>query len=257
MYKLGLKLWSINTDYYYEEAKRLYSQGVFDYIELYVVPNTLDTLPKWKEIGIPFTLHAPHFNHGINLADKEKCHYNKNCFEEIFKAADYLQAQYIIFHPGVLGDIHETVRQLKTIHDARMIVENKPPYQIPSMRLCRGACIDEIKMILSEINVGFCLDIGHAICSANYFQKDPYTYLADLEQLKPVYYHLVDNFIDSSEDRHLNFGLGNYDLDRILNHILNKSNPFLLETNKASTTDLEDFVRDTKYIKEIMGKKHD
>ena len=48
MYKLGLKLWSINTGFYYEEAKKLYAQGIFDYIELYVVPDTLDTLPKWK-----------------------------------------------------------------------------------------------------------------------------------------------------------------------------------------------------------------
>ena len=50
VYRLGLKLWSVNTDYYYEEAKRLYGEGVFDYIELYVVPNTLDTLAKWKEL---------------------------------------------------------------------------------------------------------------------------------------------------------------------------------------------------------------
>ena len=44
MYKKGLKLWSVNTDYYYDEAIRLYSEGVFDYIELYVVPDTLEKI---------------------------------------------------------------------------------------------------------------------------------------------------------------------------------------------------------------------
>ena len=46
MYKRGLKLWSCNTDYYYDEAIKLYNQKIFDYIELYVVPETLETLDK-------------------------------------------------------------------------------------------------------------------------------------------------------------------------------------------------------------------
>ena len=51
MYKRGLKLWSVNTDYYYNEAIRLYNEGIYDYIELYIVPDTLDTLPKWKRVN--------------------------------------------------------------------------------------------------------------------------------------------------------------------------------------------------------------
>ena len=58
-YKKGLKLWSINTDAYYNEAKRLYAEGVFDYIELYVVPNSLDTLAKWKELHYPLRHCVP------------------------------------------------------------------------------------------------------------------------------------------------------------------------------------------------------
>ena len=50
MYKLGLKLWSINTDVYYEEAKKLYEKKLFDYIELYVVPNSAQTIKKCKKL---------------------------------------------------------------------------------------------------------------------------------------------------------------------------------------------------------------
>jgi hypothetical protein len=34
MLKVGLKLWSTNTDHYLREAKRLYAEGVFDYNEV-------------------------------------------------------------------------------------------------------------------------------------------------------------------------------------------------------------------------------
>lgn len=46
MNKLGLKLWSTNTDYYLKAAEKLYKEGYFDYIELYVVPNTVSTLAE-------------------------------------------------------------------------------------------------------------------------------------------------------------------------------------------------------------------
>ena len=50
MYKLGLKLWSINTDNYLKEAIKLYNQGIYDYIELYVVPGSLEHLSKWETL---------------------------------------------------------------------------------------------------------------------------------------------------------------------------------------------------------------
>lgn len=39
--KIGLKLWSINTDMI-NKAIKLYEQNYFDYIELYVVPDSYD-----------------------------------------------------------------------------------------------------------------------------------------------------------------------------------------------------------------------
>ena len=70
MFGIGLKLWSTNTDHYLREAKKLYAEGVFDYIELYVVPESLKCANEWKTLNIPYVIHAPHSAHGINLADK-------------------------------------------------------------------------------------------------------------------------------------------------------------------------------------------
>ena len=69
--KIGLKLWSINTDYYLKEAERLYNEGVYDYIELYVVPDTEATLASWKKLSIPYIIHNAHFAHGFNLSRPE------------------------------------------------------------------------------------------------------------------------------------------------------------------------------------------
>ena len=67
----GLKLWSTN-DYYIEDAKKLYESGIYDYIELYTVPDSFCNFIKyWKELKIPFILHAPHYQSGINWGIKE------------------------------------------------------------------------------------------------------------------------------------------------------------------------------------------
>ena len=68
---IGLKLWNINTGYYYDEAIRLYNDKVFDYIELYTVPVYSNIIDNWKEMGIPFDIHAPQFAHNENLLKSE------------------------------------------------------------------------------------------------------------------------------------------------------------------------------------------
>ena len=251
-YKLGLKLWSINTDYYYEEAQRLFSKGVFDYIELYVVPNTLATLSKWKELQIPFIIHAPHFAHGFNLAKKEKEESNFKIYKEVKQFADELNAQYIIFHGGIDGDINETARQLAAFNEIRALIENKP-YVAPlgEKRLCRGFSIQEVKRVIKKANCGFCLDIGHAICSANSQKIELYEYLSKFNELNPCMYHISGNFIDSDIDRHLHLWQGDFNFKRIFD-IINKNCHLSIETNKDSKTSLNDFEKDIEYIAEFI-----
>ena len=104
MLKLGLKLWSVNTDAYLREARRLYAEGVFDYLELYVVPGSQETLPIWEklrnDLNLPFVIHAPHSFHGVNLADAENSAANEKAFDETKRFADTLGAAKIIVHGG-------------------------------------------------------------------------------------------------------------------------------------------------------------
>lgn len=168
--KRGLKLWSINTDFYLKEAVKLYENGIFDYIELYVVPESLETLSAWKKLNIPFIIHNSHFAQGFNLAKSEKAKRNREIYEQTKRFADELNAKYIIFHGGIDGDIEETAKQLASFKEPRAVIENKPYVALPNRmggEFCRGYNFDEIKTVMEVSNCGFCFDFGHAICAAN------------------------------------------------------------------------------------------
>lgn len=252
VYKRGLKLWSVNTDSYYDCVSKLYSEGWFDYIELYVVPNTLESLPKWQALNIPFIIHAPHFAHGFNMAKKEKYESNLHIYKQVDKYATSLNAPYIIFHGGIDGDIKETARQLASFRDSRALIENKPYIALPNSiggKFCRGFNPEEISIVKEIANCGFCFDFGHAICAANSRNLDPYEYCRDFLQLNPSMFHLTDiDDITSELDSHPHLGKGQLDFSRIIAMIPNDSY-VTFETVKNSKENLNDFIEDMKWIK--------
>lgn len=256
MHKLGLKLWSTNIDNYLSESLNLYKQDFFDYIELYVVPNSINTLSKWKSSDIPFIIHAPHFAHGMNLSKIDCLENNIKLYKETKLFADELNVKYIIFHPGIEGNIEETVRQLNIIDDNRILIENKPYKALPCMGgdFCTGSKIEEINYVINNTKCGFCLDIGHATAAANFFNLNPYKYLLDFINLNPNMYHLSDTKVDSVFDSHLHFGQGTLDINQVLNLIPNKS-IITIETNKNSKENLDDFVEDINYLRGYKIRK--
>ena len=241
-------------DYYYEEAKRLYNEGVFDYIELYVVPETLDTLESWKKLNIPFIIHCPHFAHGFNLAKSEKRESNLNIYNQVKHFADELNAKYIIFHGGVEGDIKETAKQLKSFNECRALIENKPFAALPNTmggKFCRGATLEEIGIVIDAVGCGFCLDFGHAICSANSQNIDVYDYCEKFLKFKPKMFHLTDvSDISSGYDTHLHLGKGQLDFSKIL-QMLSEDDIITIETIKNDKKNLEDFVEDIRWLKNL------
>ncbi|MDR2646494.1 MAG: TIM barrel protein [Holosporaceae bacterium] len=246
MYKFGLKLLSTNTDYYFDEAKRLYADGIFSYVELFVVPDTLQTIDKWKTLNIPINLHCPHFMHGFNLAKREKEKSNCVIYNQVKRFADELNSEYIVFHAGVDENIEETVRQLGSFNEPRAVIENKPYRAVPNKMngtFCRGAIIPEIRYILSEVECGFCLDVGHAICSANSQKLDKWKYIEEFNELKPNMYHLTDSFDNSEFDQHWHIGDGTLCMKRILSFIKDGSK-ITVETKKDNERDLLDFEKD-------------
>lgn len=265
MPEIGLKLWSVNTDTYLHEARRLHAEEVIAYIELFVVPGTLDTLDAWRrlqdETGMPFIIHNAHFAAGFNLADASMAENNSRIFSQTRAFAEALEARYVIFHGGMDGTIEETVRQLKALGEPRALLENAPCRPLPNRvgaLCCRGATVAEIGHVLRETGCGFCLDVGHAVCSANSQGIEPYSFVTDLAaRFAPVMFHLSDVAdMTSPYDAHPHLGTGALDMARLCREVFPDGAAISIETVKDSPDNLCDFRRDAAWLRAVFNDHH-
>lgn len=251
MHNFGLKLGSTDTQYT-EDIIRYYDEGVFQYIELFVVSGSLDeTVSYWKQFDIPFGIHAPHSAAGMNLSLAENREINKPKIEETLKFADALDARYIVFHAGTNGTIEEATRQLLPYADERFLIENKPIKGLDGSR-CVGTTYDELLQITKELKAGFCLDFGHAICAANTLQEDVVHFIKKLLELSPRLFHLTDGDYKSEMDSHLNYGKGSFPLAQLLSLVPDG----MMITNEAKRRDADSLrgtVEDFEWIRKIKG----
>ena len=251
---IGLKLWSTN-DFYIDKAVKLYSEGVYNYIELFVVPDSLKYLNLWEKLRIPYILHAPHSYSGFNPAKRDSFITNLKKLEEIEKYRYVLEPNFIIFHPGVDGEYNETIYQFKKFKIiypeifSLALIENKPKLGLEG-ELCVGSSPEEIKKIQEEINMGFCYDIGHSFCYACTEKINWKNIFTEFLSFKPQMFHLSDGNIGSEKDQHLNFGKGDYDFLEILKFIPTDSY-ISIETEKSDKGNLQDFYYDAKYLSGI------
>ena len=257
--RIGLKLWSTNTGPLADAARRLFKERAYDYLELFAVPGSLEALAVWRslrEAGLPFVIHNAHSAKGFNLAKRELEDRNREIFAETQAFADALEAERIIFHGGTDGDVGETVRQLKAFGEKRALIENKPfvPLKNPlGVKFCRGATAEELERIIDGTGCGFCLDIGHAVCSANAQGLEPYAFASDLaRRFRPVMFHLSDvTDMTSVRDAHPHLGTGELDIPRVCREILPADATVTIETVRDSLTDLDDFKRDADFLRSV------
>ena len=249
--KLGLKLWSTNRSYI-REAISLFEEGTYQYIELYVVPETYrEFIMYWKKLRIPYIIHAPHSSHGLDLSDRSKLNTNCTLVEEALRYADNLKANNIILHPGINGTIDENINQLNVIRDKRIIIENMPYFTMDKLGFCNGNSPYEIQSIIESCNIGFCFDIGHSIYAANALNVDSMEYIDTFIKLNPKMYHLSDGDQKGIADRHMNLLEGTFNLPKILDKIYSES--FVtMETPKKSNNSLNDFIKDTSILNNIL-----
>ncbi len=253
--KLGLKLWSSNT-FYIKPALELYRQGVFDYVELYVEPGTeKDYLRQWTGKKFPFVLHAPHSYSSFNLSQRKCQSENLRLLKQVESYRLALEPEFVIFHPGILGSINETLRQIDgmkvefpDIFDLALI-ENKPKIGLKG-EICIGASPEEIERIIKETGLGFCLDVGHAMCFAVWAQIGWEDVVSQFMKLRPKVYHLSDGNMNSHTDAHLHYGDGDFELSKIIKLI--PPNTYVsVETEKNPGLHLKDFERDVNYLKNL------
>lgn len=252
--RLGLKLFTNQLNIYKDKTIELWEKKCFSYIEVFVIPNQIEYLHQWEifksRYNIPFTIHAPQFSEGVNLSQKEFEFENKRVYSQVKDYKNALDAMYIVAHCGMGGTLEETVRQLNNI-DLPVNVENIPycSRRHPQM-YCQGSKVEEIEFVQKNSSCGFCLDVGHAFCSAVYLGFNPYEYMRKFNDLNPDCYHLSDGKISDKFDIHLNISKGDYDWQRIMDIIHHDKN-MTLETilkSSESVDVINNFEQDTIYL---------
>jgi endonuclease IV len=185
----------------------------------------------------------------MNLSNKDSLENNKKLFLSAKEFADTLKSSYIILHPGITGSIEETISQIKGLKDNRIVLENKPLLGLNG-EVCVGSTPEEISLATKATGCGFCLDIGHAICSANSHKTDPIKYINRFLTLAPAIYHMSDGNFSGEKDEHLHFGKGSYPLENIIK-LLPDNAQTTIETPKTSSDNMNDFTSDIEYIRNI------
>ena len=217
-FELGLKVQSTDLKRI-PEAIKLYEEGLYQYIDLFSTPGSYtDSISHWRTLNIPFIIHAAHYMTGMDLSDPTKTQSNRQLCDEARAFADALSAPHIVFHPGVKGSLKETATQLEEMHDSRLLIENVPYWSFDGKFTLLGNTAEEILFLLKSVpQLGFCLDIGHAIYSANHHQLSPLDVLANgYLPLNPQLIHLTDGDISSKVDVHYFLGTGSFPLSEII-----------------------------------------
>lgn len=247
--RYGLKIWSINADWVETIIDR-YNEGYFHYVELFAVPHSFDdTHLKWgalKDKNIPVIIHGAHSGFKVNWAEISMEKFNQEESLDGFRFADWLGADTIVFHPGFMGNIDETVRQLSSFNDKRIVVENKPhKSKIITDIIFRGSTPDELAYICDKTGYQCCIDVAHAICSANSHNEDGYEYVKKFLELDYRVCHISDNYYKNEMDIHLSLGKGEYDFKKLLDMI--KKDVYLtIETPKK---DINGHINDVIYLR--------
>ena len=94
---------------------------------------------------------------------------------------------------------------------------------------------------------GFQYDLGpHRFHTSNSLILD---FIKELDELKPVIYHIADGHLDNEKDEHLGIGEGEYDLAAIFNCLAGSENPITLETPRKN---LQDDIENLEKIKNFL-----
>lgn len=227
--KFGLKLWSINSDLI-NQAVHLIDEKVFDYIELFVVP---DSEIKPFLIDVPYIIHIPHHRFGVNIGEDTIREYNLQKINESITWADRLNAKYLILHAGH-GSMQHATDLLRELSDSRLLIENMPKMGLDNEAMI-GYSPEQIEELIGDRDVGLCLDLGHAVKAAVSLGVDYKEYVQGFMRLEPKMFHVSDGTLKEERDEHMGIGEGEYDFGYFLHCV--KENPFQLITIETPRKD--------------------
>lgn len=247
--KFGLKLWSINHNWF-PEAVEHFRNKEFDFIELYVVPKSFDPnqLKILKEAKIPVNLHCPN-EHQFN--PMKRWPENFTIYQEILQFADFFHPDSIIFHPGFGTEKEILFENMEQMNDPRIVIENVPFKPLKAPEPLYGYTWEMMKEILHKTKKRFCLDFTHAIKSAASQKIDPELFIEQLMKLKPSVFHISDGDRFLEQDQHFNLGEGNFDLKFNKDQVKKCPQAWVVMETPKLNNNLENDLKNLKFFKNL------
>ncbi|MFX1256289.1 MAG: TIM barrel protein [Promethearchaeota archaeon] len=251
--KLGIKI-SIN---HFDLIPDVYENDeIIDFVEISLKPNfetkDLDIIKKLK---LPYAIHLPNSNDGINFGDIKREKNNIEFIQKIEQNIEILQQLkpicYII-HPES-GDMNYSISNLMKLRIKPLAIENMPMKGIHGEAML-GYNPIELKSFFEKVrDLEFCFDINHAIKASISLKKDSFEFIKEfLNFKKPKVFHIAGGDINIEIDNHLHLNNGQYNLLKIKKLLLEYDNPIYLTFE--TPRNFENRIRDDLMNMEIFIK---
>lgn len=207
MINYGLKIYSSDKSELFKQAAELLTESVFNFIELYHDPGSLD-FDKLKIIEKKtVTIHNTHSQgwHEFVLDTEQLA-----VWEKTKLLADFFKSQYIIIHPGQKHNMASFLKNLQKIDDSRILIENMAGLDIHGQPMFAQT----VKQLLQiHDHKPICFDFEKAGSAAQYQSRLYRDYVSEaLRLLKPTYFHISGRLNSDPIDQHCNLWESDIDL---------------------------------------------
>ena len=244
--KFGLKLWSTNTDLI-DQAVHLIGEKIFDYIELFVIP---DSEIKPFLINVPYIIHIPHEKFGVNIGDPVAKEYSLQKINKSITWADRLNAKHLILHAGH-GSMQHATDLLCGLSDSRLLIENMPKVGLGGEAMI-GYSPAQIKELIGDSDMGLCLDFGHAVKAALSLGVDYKEYVKRFIGLEPRVFHVSDGTLSGERDEHLGIGEGEYDFGFLMGCVEESTSALVTFETPRMRRSLDEDIENLYILKETF-----
>ena len=227
---------------------------IIDFIEIILDPKFKPKdIEIIKNLKLPYAIHFPNSNNGIDFGDKRSEKQNNNYIRKINqnyeKLMDLSPICYII-HPES-GDIGLSIENIKKLKIKPLALENMPKTSLIEGELLGYDSITLEKYFKEIESLEFCLDINHAIKASI---SKGIGYLDMLKELinlrEPILFHIAGGNFNVEVDEHLHLDAAEYDVYKIKQFLFDyeKSIKLTFETPRNYKKKIEDDLRNMRYF---------
>ncbi len=217
--KFGIKISIQNFDF----LPDIYSnQNFCDFIEIILTPEfTTDDINRIQNFKLPYAIHIPNSNYGVDFGDIKKNVNNIDFINKINLFKNDLNPLCYIVHPES-GDIKLSIENIKKLDVKPIALENMPFKSLLGGELLGSDPEGLMEYFNRIVGLEFCFDLNHAIKAAISKKVD---YLDFIEKFlkfrKPILFHISGGNLDIEVDEHLHLDEGQYNLSEIKKILLN------------------------------------